>query len=205
MDAVLEQQPIIQVQQAMQLANVESFCIIMDNILSKEECDKCISVAEAQGFVEASLYTDAQGIEHYSSRRKSKRTIIDSQVFANRLWERIKHAIPKEWKGKTLSDSPVNERLRILKYDTPGDEFKMHSDGQYRAPNGSISIFTILIYLNVGYEGAYTHFLSDDDTHWIPITPLVGRVTIQDQHLIHCVPRLEKGCKYAIRTEIMYK
>jgi hypothetical protein len=162
MDAVLEQQPINQFQQPMQLANVESFCVIMDNILSKEECDNCISLAEAQGFVEASLYTDSQGNEHYSSRRKSKRTIIDSQIFANRLWERIKHVIPKEWKGKTLSDPPVNERLRILKYDTPGDEFKMHSDGQYRGPDGSISIFTILIYLNTEYEGAFTHFLCSD-------------------------------------------
>lgn len=191
------------------IPDVGSFCIVLDKILTEKECKDCISISETSGFRVASLHTDSEGVEHYSSIRKSKRCIIDCQEFADRLWERIQHAVPKEWNGLHLhfgeNHSPVNKRLRILKYDTPGDEFKPHSDGQYRAPDGSISIFTVLIYLNTEYEGAFTHFLCSDQSGWIVVQPLVGRIAIQDQKLVHFVPPLKKGCKYAIRTEIMYK
>jgi prolyl 4-hydroxylase len=193
----------------LQIPEVGGFCIVLDNILTEKECQDCISISEAKGFAVASLHTDLDGVEHYSSIRKSKRCIIDCQEFADRLWERIQNAVPKEWNGLHLhfaeNASPVNKRLRFLKYDTPGDEFKPHSDGQYRASDGSISIFTVLIYLNTEYEGAFTHFLCSDQSDWIAVQPLVGRVAIQDQQLIHCVPSLKNGCKYAIRTEIMYK
>jgi prolyl 4-hydroxylase len=188
-----------------QITETGGFCLVLDNILTEKECKDCISIAEATGFTAASLHTDLEGNEYFSSIRKSKRCIIDSQKFADELWERIKHVIPTYWNGFKLHTPPVNKRLRILKYDTPGDEFKPHSDGQYRAPDGSISIFTILIYLNTEYEDAYTYFLSGDQNGWISITPHVGRVAIQDQQLIHCVPPLKNGCKYAIRTEVMYK
>jgi hypothetical protein len=204
MDQVLQNSKNVN-NECIHVEEVNSFCVVLDNILTEKECQDCISVAETQGFTAASLHTDLEGNEYFSSIRKSKRCIIDSQSFADQLWERIQHVVPKEWNGFKLHTLPVNKRLRILKYDTPGDEFKPHADGQYRAPDGSISIFTILIYLNVGYEGAFTHFLSSDQSGWISVTPHVGRVAIQDQQLIHCVPQLKNGCKYAIRTEVMYK
>jgi hypothetical protein len=209
MDTVLQTENENQNAIPIHVTETGGFCIVLDNILTEKECKDCISISEAKGFTAASLHTDSDGNEYFSSIRKSKRCIIDSQEFADKLWKRIQHVVPTEWNGMQLyfgkNKSPINERLRILKYDTPGDEFKPHSDGQYRGENGSMSIFTVLIYLNTDYDGAFTHFLTLDQGSWIAINPLVGRVTIQDQQLVHCVPKLKDGCKYAIRTEIMYK
>lgn len=192
------------------LSQVSGFAYTVNSILNPKECEDMIRVAEATGFVKASLYTDPKGTEHYSDIRTSKRTMIDSRPFVDELWKRLAHAVPQTWKGHHLhikagATSPLNERLRILKYDTPGDEFKPHSDGQYASPDGGISELTILIYLNTDYTGAYTHFLTDDCSSFTPVMPTVGGVTIQDQRLVHAVPPLVSGVKYVVRTEVMYR
>lgn len=208
------------------LKDVAGYTRILPAILSPTECTALIEHAERNGFVKASLYTDHKGAEHYSDVRKSKRTMIDSREFVDELWKRIAHVVPLTWDGAPLhiaegATSPLNERLRILKYDTPGDEFRPHADGNYTSSLGgvdSISRITILIYLNVGYTGAFTHFLADDDMKkskkskksmkqsvWIPVIPTVGGVTLQDQSLVHCVPPLISGTKYVVRTEVMYR
>lgn len=187
------------------MVHVGGFVRTVGGILSPDECVRIIEIAERTGFNTASFFTDASGVEHYSDIRKSKRLMIDSLPFVDELWKRIQHAVPSTWNGRVLhATRPLNERLRILKYDTPGDEFKPHSDGQYASPNGSISELTVLLYLNDGYTGAFTHFLSDDGSVFLPVTPTVGGMTIQDQRLVHCVPPLIHGVKYVIRTDVMY-
>jgi hypothetical protein len=200
MDTVLSESHII-VGNAEVPSNIPGFLQTLKNVLTPEECAAIIDLAEAQGFVQASIYTDVGGREHYSDTRKSSRCIVDSHEFVTRLWARIEPFVPTTWKGATCVG--LNERLRILRYD-PGDEFKPHSDGAYTAPSGAISKITVLIYLNEGYKGGYTHFLREDGQSWLAIEPHVGSVAMQDQALVHGVPPLESGRKYAIRTEVMY-
>lgn len=180
--------------------NVPGFLQTITTVLSYQECDEIIRIAEAHGFVAASIYTDATGREHFSETRKSSRCVIDSPEFARRLWTRIEKHIPFVWKGAKCVG--LNERLRILRYD-PGDEFKPHSDGAYMAPDGACSKLTVLLYLNAGYRGGFTHFM-DRDGEWIAVEPHVGSMAVQDQSLLHGVPPLLEGRKYAIRTEVMY-
>ena len=193
-----------------ELSSVSGFVCTLEGALLPSECEAVITAAESSGFSGASLYTDKCGKEHFSDIRKSQRIIIDSRSFVDELWKRIAHIVPPTWNGLPLhisagASSPLNERLRILKYATPGDEFQMHSDGQYVSPDGGISQLTILIYLNVGYIGAYTHFLGTDGYSLIPVIPTIGGIVIQDQRLDHCVPPLISGTKYVVRTEVMYK
>lgn len=180
--------------------NVPGYLQTLKGVLTAEECAKIIEIAEGIGFVPASIYTDVTGKEHFSDTRKSSRCIVDSPEFVKRLWTRLAPYVPPVWKSATCVG--LNERLRILRYD-PGDEFKPHSDGAYAAPSGAISKITVLIYLNTGYRGGYTHFVQTDGG-WIAIEPHVGSVAMQDQALVHGVPPLEEGRKYAIRTEVMY-
>ena len=181
--------------------DVDGFLQVVPNVASAEECQQIIQEAEKTGFVRASLYTDKAGVEHYSETRKSDRCIIDSKAFAETLWKRLEPFIPKRladgWEAKRMT-----ERLRLLRY-SKGDEFLPHSDGTYFSPDGLQSKITILLYLNVGYKGAFTHFLTRD-SQWSGIQPEVGMVTLQDQGLMHCVPPLEEGVKYVLRTEVMY-
>lgn len=182
--------------------HIPGYVHTLQHILTPYECLRIIEIAEATGFTVASLYTDVAGREHFSETRKSARCILDSHIFVERLWHRLAPFVPTMWGSATCVG--LNERLRILRYD-PGDEFKPHSDGSYCAPGGAISKITVLLYLNVGYEGGFTHFLHEDGVSWVAIQPNVGSAAIQDQALIHGVPPVVSGRKYAIRTEVMYQ
>ncbi len=186
-----------------EVRNVPGFLQIVHDVLTPEECQAIIDIAEAQGFVKASIYTDATGKEHFSENRKSSRCIVDSHEFVRRLWPRLLHHVPATWGETAATCVGLNERLRILRYD-PGDEFRPHSDGAYVSPQGAISKITVLLYLNAGYEGGWTHFLHENGGSGVGIPPSVGMAAMQDQALVHWVPPLTVGRKYAIRTEVMY-
>lgn len=181
---------------------IPGFFRVIHGVLSPEECAQIIRMAENKGFEKAALYTDHTGHDHFSDTRKSQRCIIDSFGFAEELWRRVKAVVPTVWHTASQTVVGINERLRILKYH-PGDEFKMHSDGAYTAPNSDTSKITILVYLNEGYEGGFTHYSSYEGM--IAVVPRVGSVVLQDQALGHYVPPLQKGVKYALRTEVMYR
>jgi hypothetical protein len=172
---------------------------VLKNVLSPYECQELINATEAHGFKRASLYTDIFGKEYFSDTRKSERCIVDSPQFVAALEERLRPYLPAEFRSGKLKG--INERLRFLKY-TAGDEFKPHVDGSYTADDGAISRITILIYLNADYTGAYTEFAGESD--WMSVVPESGMIVLQDQSLLHRVPPLLTGCKYVIRTEVMY-
>jgi len=172
---------------------------ILKNVLSDTECTNLITATESHGFKRASLYTDIFGKEYFSDTRKSERCIVDSPPFVAALEDRLRPYLPAEFRSGKLKG--INERLRFLKY-TAGDEFKPHIDGSYTADDGAISRITILIYLNADYTGAYTEFAGESD--WLSVVPEPGMVVLQDQSLLHRVPPLQTGCKYVIRTEVMY-
>lgn len=179
--------------------------VVLRNLLTPEECQAIIEVAETRGFEKAALYTDGAGAHHFSDVRKSQRCIVDSDAFVGALWSRLQHAVSPNWGWQFVLDSqhPLNERLRILRYD-PGDYFLPHRDGQYMSPTGSISQITILLYLNEGYKGGYTEFKTTAG-EWYPVVTGVGDAVLMDQSVSHHVPPLLEGIKYSLRTEVMFK
>ena len=91
-----------------------------------------------------------------SDYRRSQRVMTDDPELSSVIFNRIKHILPKVFKGCNLVG--LNERLRILKY-LPGDFFRNHRDGHFRrnadCPNGTYnkgdrSFVTMLFYLNEG-------------------------------------------------------
>jgi hypothetical protein len=184
---------------------VPGFLVVLDDVLTHRECQGVIEAAEASGFERAGFYTDPTtgAPVVVESIRKSLRCMIDSRPFADALWARIRHAVPARLPNG-LCARRLNERMRILKY-VPGDEFKMHRDGCYGAPDGSeIGQLTVLVYLNEGYTGAHTTYYPAPDAPGIAVHPTAGAVVLQEPALLHAVPPLETGVKYALRTEVMY-
>ncbi|KAG8909131.1 hypothetical protein FRC01_007113 [Tulasnella sp. 417] len=113
-------------------------------------------------------------------------------------------------KSSKIQLTRLNERLRYLKY-VEGDFLESHADGIYRTPDRSeVSCLTLQLYLNgskEGLEGGATRFLSRrvPDT-FIDVDPRPGRALIFEQgNLLHCGAKVEKGEKYTIRTDLMYK
>merc|ERR1711994_340843 len=118
------------------------------------------------------------------------------------IWERIKNYIPQTWKSHPVVG--LNERMRFLKY-SPGEYFKPHLDGSYERPDGKeISFITIQLYLNEGFEGGNTTFMSDGTSKNLGVVPKIGRILVFQHEILHEGSMLVKGAKYTMRTEVMY-
>jgi predicted 2-oxoglutarate/Fe(II)-dependent dioxygenase YbiX len=186
------------------IQGINGYLYVLEKVFSPEECTAILQVAETHGFETAGFYNDPEGKPVVvESIRKSQRVMLDMPELATTLFERVKYALPHKLNnGLTLCG--LNERMRILKY-LPGDEFKRHTDGNYMTPDAKqISQITLLLYLNEGYDGAHTTYYNQGDTVGVAVHPTVGSVVLMDQRLIHEVPPLRSGVKYALRTDVMY-
>jgi len=170
---------------------------ILDNVLTEDECLDLIKTTEDQG------YEDVVENWRRNDVRDSQRCIIDSVEKAGWLWSHIKEYIPETWKEKKVAG--LNERLRFLKYSS-GQYFKLHKDGSYRRPDGSEQSFiTIQLYLNEGFEGGNTTFLSRSGGQDVGVVPRTGRVLVFQHDILHEGSLLVQGTKYTMRTDIMYQ
>lgn len=176
---------------------------VVDDVFTKDECEEWIAETEAKGYEEALL--NAGGEQQISAPhiRNSKRCIVDSHDKAAMLWSKIKDFIPQEFR-----DLPVvglNERLRFLRYDG-GEYFKPHYDGTYtRKDLSEKSQITVQLYLNEGFEGGETTFLSPTQDDKVAVVPKIGKVLIFQHQLFHEGSLLKSGRKYSMRTDVMYK
>ncbi|CAC5390453.1 unnamed protein product [Mytilus coruscus] len=94
-------------------------------------------------------------------------------------------------------------RLRFLRYD-PGEYFKPHYDGRYERETGEKSYFTIQVYLNEGYKGGSTNFLSRNRKEKVEFIQKLGSILVFQHDMLHEGSELISGRKYTIRTDIMY-
>ena len=162
-----------------------------------------IEAAEARGFEKALLNVGGGYQILAENTRKHQRVMVDDFKLTNEIFSRIHEALPKTFQGRSLIG--LNERLRILKYH-PGDFFSTHKDGSYvRKETGERSLITMLFYLNEDYKGGKTTFYKPTRTDELEITPETGLILLHDHNIDHGVPKLEKGIKYVIRTDVMYK
>mmetsp|Transcript_1451 Transcript_1451/g.2376 ORF Transcript_1451/g.2376 Transcript_1451/m.2376 type:complete len:274 (+) Transcript_1451:42-863(+) len=105
----------------------------------------------------------------------------------------------------------LNERMRFLRYD-PGTYFAPHNDGCYmrgleagRERKGEVSFVTLQLYLNEGFEGGATRFLSHNyEDVGFDVVPQVGSVLLFQHDCYHEGALLKTGRKYAVRTDVMY-
>ena len=182
----------------------ERLAFVLDNVLTEAECSDLIKVTEEQGYEPALLNVGFGEQQLRTDMRKSERVLIFSVEKANMIWERIKVYIPEVWKDK-YEVVGLNERLSCLKYG-PGDYFAPHQDGKYVRPDGSEESFiTIQLYLNEGFEGGDTTFMSLCKGGNVGVVPKIGRVLVFQHDIQHEGSLLVQGTKYSVRTDVMYK
>ena len=186
----------------------ERLAFVLDNVLTEAECSELIKVTEEQGYEPALLNVGFGEQQLRTDMRKSERVLIFSVEKANMIWERIKDYIPDVWKDKyglLRQVVGLNERLSCLKYG-PGDYFRPHQDGKFVRPDGSEESFiTIQLYLNEGFEGGDTTFMSLCNGENVGVVPKIGRVLVFQHDIQHEGSLLVQGTKYSIRTDVMYK
>lgn len=133
------------------------------NVLSGDEADRIVQIAEQLGFQEDSPVSLPHRVRHNLAL-----TWVVSETIVGEIWNRTKEHISEvidEKKAKGL-----NARFRFYKYGQ-GDFFKTHFDGDWTGSRvldgkhvsdafpGQRSLFSFLIFLNDGFEGGETQFI----------------------------------------------
>jgi len=204
------------------------FAVLLHNVLPEQECQDLIDRTETMGY-EAALVNVGGGRQvAMNDIRNSDRIIVDDPDYVERIYQRILQKLQYhhsnlelyqkllDWRKNDKRQKlavGLNERMRILRYD-PGCYFKPHSDGSYRrgyeaglSRHGEMSEVTLLLYLNEGYEGGRTRFLSPHSSstasHY-DVVPQTGSVLLFEHACYHEGATLLQGRKYILRTDVMY-
>ena len=177
--------------------NYHKDIFVIEDFLSQQECAELIAMAESIGFEEAKVQVGEGHQSIIKSVRNNERILFKSGEFATKFLERAKPWLPA---GLGIySICGLNELFRFYKY-SPGQLFKMHSDGGYERNETECSFYTFLLYLNDDFEGGETEF-----ENICTISPKRGSLLIFIHPLRHEGKVLQSGKKYVLRSDVMYK
>ncbi|XP_060601017.1 uncharacterized protein LOC132754407 [Ruditapes philippinarum] len=174
---------------------------VLRNVLTEKECKDYIKKTEKMGYTDALVNIGGGRQQMMKDVRNNTRCIWDSFEEADKIWQRIKQFIPDKWRNREVMG--LNERLRFLKYN-PGEYFAPHMDGMYMRENGERSFVTIQLYLNQGFKGGSTTFMSFAETERMEVVPETGMVLVFQHDIMHEGSALLEGRKYSMRTDVMY-
>ena len=172
--------------------------LTVDAVLSADECAALIARIEAAGPTAAPI-TTSDGFAMRPDIRNNSRVMFDDEALSQQLFERVRERVPQrlehDW---TLCGA--NERLRCYRYER-GQYFAPHFDGAFTRHRGERSLLTMMVYLNACQAGGHTHLLDLE----LRVAPRPGAALIFNHHLLHEGARVERGVKYAVRTDLMYR
>jgi hypothetical protein len=134
------------------------------------------------------------------------------------LEARVRACLPATLQGEAVAG--VNARWRLFRYG-PDAVYRPHIDGSWpasvwdgtavRTDDTRKSRLTFLIYLNDDFTGGETTFYlpsSGSALEAVAVQPQQGNVLCFPQgntaSLVHEGSRVSKGCKYVIRTDVLY-
>jgi len=185
------------------------------NAFTKAECDSFIEKSERAGYTKATITIEGKEKQDIVAAevRNNDRAIIDDQVLAEDIWNRVKISLPTQFstQGDGTAAVSISNRLRFYRYDE-GQRFVRHLDGyeygsmiyDQKNLNAPQARLTCLLYLNEGFEGGNTTFFSSKGKEILAAKPEIGKVLIFTQHLLHEGSVVVKGRKYVIRTDVMF-
>ena len=176
--------------------DLSEFLFTVPSVLSADECRGYIRIAETKGFQPA-LITTAQGSARREEIRSNSRVIIESPEIAAHIWANLSSAKFPVVEGRTALG--LNPHLRFYRYES-GEEFGLHQDGHFDGPSGERSYFTLMVYLNEGFEGGSTSF----PTLNVEIVPRTGMALLFRHEIEHEGSAVVVGRKYAIRSDVMF-
>jgi prolyl 4-hydroxylase len=174
---------------------------VIPQFLSPEECDHYIALSEELGYDDAPITTSV-GFIMRKDIRDNYRVMLDSVPMAQQLYERAEPFLPKTRLVFQLCG--LNERLRFYRYDV-GQKFAHHVDGCFRRSDQEESLFTFMVYLNDDFEGGETKFYDQRHRLHLSVKPEKGKALIFWHNQVHEGAPVEKGRKYVVRTDVMYR
>ncbi|MBK05173.1 MAG: hypothetical protein CL920_25695 [Deltaproteobacteria bacterium] len=178
----------------MEFEYVSEDIFAVSEFLTKAQCDEYIHWGEFAGFDDAPI-TTSRGPVMRKDIRNNDRVMLDDVQRASSLWELLKGfgVVQPGWEAIGL-----NERFRLYRYQA-GQVFRMHRDGAFQRSASERSFWTFLVYLNEGFVGGETLFSA------CSVTPKVGKALCFRHRLLHEGAMVEEGCKYVLRTDVMFQ
>lgn len=176
----------------------------IDELLTREECAHYIELSESLGYEDAPINT-AFGPQRRPDVRNNLRVMLDDRVRADDLWSRVHMYVPLRRGDWTAIG--VNERLRFYRYHV-GQQFDWHYDGCFERENGERSFLTFMVYLNEEFLGGETRFADPTTMPSLQgggVVPRTGLALIFAHPLLHKGEMVVQGCKYVLRTDVMYR
>lgn len=161
-----------------------------DEVLSAEECDALVATIERANpglATQNPMYRDQD------------RVIVDDAALASLVFGRLAPSLPERL-GK-LRVVAANERLRLYRY-TVGQRFAPHMDHWYQPSPRRITLLTVLVYLNEGFEGGATRFHEQLEDVVVPVR---GRAAVFQHKIRHEGEPVLAGANYVLRTDIVYE
>jgi len=98
----------------------------------------------------------------------------------------------------------IDHRIQLYRYES-GGIFTRHRDGPTYHSADLRSFFTVLVYLNEGYEGGHTTLFTDDLATHCKVEGGAGSCFVMLQRTLHEGSRVEEGLKYALRCDVLYR
>ena len=171
--------------------------------VTPEFCRETIHQAEAIGFRPATI-TTKKGEVLRTDIRDNDRVILDDGNRADLLRNRLR-GIGTDLAGLHYAVG-VNTRFRLHRYQD-GQKFDWHQHGAYHAPEGPISRFTFMIYLNDSFQGGATSFAGMFWHQTFPdfaITAETGKALLFRHPISHRGDQITAGRKYVLRPDVMF-
>lgn len=179
----------------MQVKHLSDSIWIIENFLSKNECDDLIIFSEQKGYEEATVSLTS-GAKMMKRVRNNYRLIHTDSNLAQKYWEKLNPFCPQ-----SIEDYQVvglNEQFRFYKYESE-QRFKRHIDGRFKRNESEESRITFMIYLNDEYIGGETKFNN------ITIQPKTGTALCFIHEQKHEGVPVIQGEKFVLRSDIMYR
>jgi hypothetical protein len=162
----------------------------VEGVYTEAECEEFIALIERSSPALATnnpLYRDQD------------RVMFDDPEMAAELFRRLRPHLPERMGALRLFG--LNERLRMYRY-RPGQRFEPHMDHWFRPSENRITLHTVLVYFNGGFEGGETRFREQLEQ---TVVPRPGLAAVFQHKLRHEGRPLRAGTKYAMRTDVIYE
>jgi prolyl 4-hydroxylase len=176
------------------------------DLFAAEECAGIIaSVAGAEWL--AATVNRASGREVDARLRDNTVAVVRDAGLADELFRRTRPHVPARMDAElggegraTMEVAGVFLPLRVYRYE-PGQHFGLHEDQSYFGPDGEVSLLTLIVYLNEGFEGGETEFPEQQRT----VVPKTGTALLFQHRVLHAGNRVTQGTKLLLRSDVLYR
>jgi hypothetical protein len=139
--------------------------------------------------------------------RDSSTAVLRDPALAAELYRRVRPHVPERMtaelggRGRVgMTVAGVHVPVRIYRYE-PGQHFGLHQDQSYFGEDGTKSLLTLMVYLNMGFEGGETDFPEQGQT----IVPETGTALLFQHMLLHAGKPVRSGTKMVLRSDVLYR